>query len=71
MNTLMAFVLHDKRMIGISTGPTKPPIQMGGSKFLKEEVKYRTGLRSWKSYLFWLLAIISFFVFLYLLDLFA
>jgi len=60
-------------MIGIAiVGPDKVPFLLGEKKTVKEEVKYRSRpLGCWKSYLFWIAAIISFFVFLYLLDLLA
>ena len=60
-------------MIGVAiVGPDKAPFLLGEKKTAKAEVKYRSRpLGSWKSYLFWLMAIMSFFVFLYLLDLLA
>ena len=69
MNTVKAFVLHDKCM---SVDPDKLRVLLGDGKTVKEEVKYRSRpLGCWRSYLFWLMAIISFFAFLYLLDLLA
>ena len=60
-------------MIGIAiVGPDKAPFLLGRKETVKEEVRYRSHpLGCWRSYLFWLMAIIAFMVFLYMLDLLA
>ena len=54
-------------MVGVP--PARPSPQWGSKGVLKQEIKYRTHVRSWKSYLFWVVAIIAFVAFLYLFDL--
>lgn len=64
-----AFILPCRSMVGSSI-PPQPPIQLGDSGTLKEEIEYRTRAQgSWKNYFFWLMLFIAFIVFLYLLGL--
>ena len=51
----------------ISHSPDKATVFWGSKGVLQQEVKYRTGIRSRKSYLFWLVAFLVFLVILALL----
>ena len=68
MEILKAFFLLDKRV----TLPDVPRIWRSHRMTVKEEGKHhRRPFGCWKSYLFWLMAIIAFVAFLFLLDLLA
>jgi hypothetical protein len=66
MNNLKAIVLLNERM----TLPDIPRIWRSHRMTYKEEVRHqRSSFGCWRSYLFWLMAVIVFVAFLLLLDL--